>query len=112
MNLPLQVGQCTIPIWGDVSRLTHQSRRWLLLDMRQSNMWRGFTGITTAKDVAPPPVSLAVKRQCGSVVPLAALEAPAWQDPLVLEFQYRCGCVKVRVVMHQREVVIRGERRG
>jgi hypothetical protein len=40
------------------------------------------------------------------------LEAPAWQDPLVLEFQYRCRCVKVRVVMHHREVVIRGKRRG
>jgi hypothetical protein len=93
-----------------MSRLTHQSRRWLLSNMRQSNMW--LYRYNYSQDVAPPPVSLAVKRQFGSLVSLTALEAPAWQDPLVLEFQYRCRCVKVRVVMHQREVVIRGERRG
>jgi hypothetical protein len=66
----------------------------------------------TSKNVAPLQVSLAVKCQPGSLVLAAALEAPAWQDPLVLEFQYRCRCAKVRVVMHHREVVIRSKRRG
>ena len=91
-----------------MSRLTHQSRRWLLSNMRQSNMW--LYRYNYSQDVAPPPVSLAVKRQFGSLVSLAALEAPA--GPIGAGIQYRCRCVKVRVVMHQREVVIRGERRG
>jgi hypothetical protein len=43
---------------------------------------------------------------------MTGLETPAWSDPLMLERQYCCGRLEVRVVMHHSEVMSGGESRG
>jgi len=43
---------------------------------------------------------------------MTGLETQAWQNPLMLERQYRCSHLEVRVVVHHSKVMNGGEGRG